>query len=81
MQSCGIYVQCSWTYLLCVEFLFQPSIWRVELVEDHPLHHGKFLYRQRHVIYEEMETFQVFLAESSRGCSRFVAHFFLLFCV
>jgi len=51
----------------------------VELLEDHPLHHGKLLYQQHRVISEEMETFQVFLAESSRGCSGFVAHFFLLF--
>ncbi|TKY56551.1 WRKY transcription factor 33 [Spatholobus suberectus] len=40
MESWGIYVKCDWTNLLCVEFLFQPSIWRVDLLEDHPLHRG-----------------------------------------
>jgi len=81
MQISGVYVLCDWTNLLCVEFLFQPCIWRVELLQDHPLHHGKFLYQQQHVIYEEMETIQAFLAESSRGCSCFVAYFFVLVCV
>ncbi|XP_027941287.1 uncharacterized protein LOC114195090 [Vigna unguiculata] len=39
MQISGVYVLCDWTNLLCVEFLFQPCIWRVELLQDHPLHH------------------------------------------
>ncbi|RDX70803.1 WRKY transcription factor WRKY24, partial [Mucuna pruriens] len=74
MESCGIYVECDWTDLLCVEFLFQPSIRRVELLEDHPLH-----FQQHDVIFEEMETFQEFFAESSCACSGFVAYFFVSF--
>ncbi|XP_029130518.1 WRKY transcription factor SUSIBA2 isoform X2 [Cajanus cajan] len=44
MENCGIYVKSDWTDLLRVEFLFQPSIRRVELLEDHPLHRAIFCY-------------------------------------
>ncbi|KAK7385590.1 hypothetical protein VNO78_31316 [Psophocarpus tetragonolobus] len=75
MEGCGISFKCDWTNLLRVQFFFQPSIWGVDLLKDHPLQCGKFLYLQNHVIFQEMETFQEFLAESSNGCSSFVAQF------
>lgn len=81
MENCWIFVKCDWTNLLRVEFLFQPPIWRVELLEDHPLRSDKFLYQQHHVTFEKMETFQEFHAKSSCGCSGFVDHFCVLFCI
>lgn len=78
MESCGICVKWHWTALLCSEFVFQTSIWRVELLEDHGLHRGKLQYQQHDVIFKEMATFKEFLAESSCGCSGFDAHIFVL---